>query len=195
MVLDAALRLGDEKGLEAVSMRGVAKELGVEAMSLYNHVSNKAAMITGMLERVLAGIEIPDAGLEWGARLRALATAMHSAFTAHPVAATMIVTGAAPRGFAALRPIEELYAILYGAGFSDEIASRGVTAVTGLVFGTAMLAPARGQDAEERTWFRQNVTAERFPNLHRALRAETPDAAADFGHQVDLVVEGLRARQ
>lgn len=182
-------------------MRGVAKELGVEAMSLYNHVSNKAAMITGMLERVLAGIDIPAAGLDWEDRLRALATEMHRSFAAHPVAATMIVTGAAPRGFAALRPIEELYAILYGAGFDDVTAGRAVTAVTGLVFGTAMLAPARESTTEdsraEKEWYRQNVTAERFPNLHRALRVATaaPDPAADFGQQVDLVIDGLRARQ
>src|SRR3954452_12161420 len=58
-VLKAAIRLADKEGIDALSMRRLAKALGVEAMSLYNHVANKGDLVDGMLDRALGAVELP----------------------------------------------------------------------------------------------------------------------------------------
>src|SRR5918994_2130068 len=79
-VLRAAVALADESGIEALSMRRLGQELGVEAMSLYNHVANKDDLLNGMLEVVLHEMEIPDDGVNWKSALRLHAVSAHAAF-------------------------------------------------------------------------------------------------------------------
>jgi TetR/AcrR family tetracycline transcriptional repressor len=198
-IFDAALRLGDEHGLEGLSMRRVARALGVEAMSLYNHVPNKAAIVSGILELVLTGIELPDRALPWAERLRALGRTMYRAIGGHPIVATIITTGVAnPHTIDALRPIEEIYAALHQAGFYDRDATRGANALTALIFGNVLLRPARESTSEdderERQWFQQNVSADELPHLHQALHAGQPADPTDFHYQLDVLVMGLEAR-
>src|SRR6056297_3581786 len=69
-VLETALRIADRDGLEALSMRTLAAELGVKAMSLYNHVANKDAIIDGIVDRVVAEIELPPHSTEWKEAMR-----------------------------------------------------------------------------------------------------------------------------
>src|SRR4051794_2050186 len=83
-IVDAGLALADEHGLEAVSMRRVAGELGVKAMSLYNHIAAKNDLLDGMLERVLGEVTLPVAGGEWEAELRRCAMSLHDAIRRHP---------------------------------------------------------------------------------------------------------------
>ena len=64
-ILQAAVRLADQKGLDALTMRRLGTELGVEAMSLYKHIANKDEILYGMLFLVLGEIEIPRPGDEW----------------------------------------------------------------------------------------------------------------------------------
>ena len=79
-ILDAAIRLADEGGLESVSMRKVGHALGVEAMSLYNHVANKDDLLDGMVERVIDEFELPDDG-DWEHAVRRCAISAHDAGT------------------------------------------------------------------------------------------------------------------
>jgi AcrR family transcriptional regulator len=86
-VLRTALAMVDKGGLEALSMRKLAAELGVEAMSLYNHVKNKDDIVSGMLNIVASEIELPEGDLEWRQALRARAIAAYEAFVRRPWAA------------------------------------------------------------------------------------------------------------
>src|SRR5258706_12286391 len=83
-VLEAALQIVDEEGLEAISMRRLGEALGVEAMSLYNHVENKAAILDGVFERVLS--ELPPAKRtgSWKAALKERARALRAVLRKHP---------------------------------------------------------------------------------------------------------------
>ena len=81
-VLKAAIRLADKEGIESLSMRKLAKSLGVEAMSLYNHVANKGDLVDAMVDRVIAEIELPDG--EWEDAVRRCAISAHAAFVRHP---------------------------------------------------------------------------------------------------------------
>ncbi|WP_163507146.1 TetR/AcrR family transcriptional regulator [Fodinicola acaciae] len=196
-ILDAALQVGDEHGLEAISMRRVAKQLGVEAMSLYNHVPNKAAMVAGMLEHVFGSITVPPRDAPWPDRLRALGLSMHRELAAHPVAVTLIVTDrAAPRHRAALQPIEEMFAALHDAGLDAARAAVTAEAFTALIFGTVLLRPARQTtsqaDRDELEWFRHTVTANDFPHLHNAFGAA--GTAAGIGYQLELLITGIQVQ-
>jgi AcrR family transcriptional regulator len=121
-IIRAALKQVDRRGAEAFSMRSLAADLGVEAMSLYNHVPNKAALLDGVAEAVLAEIEIPaDAGSDWETRARALAQAFRRVALAHPRAFALVLTRRLSSP-GALRRLEATLGVLRDAGFTGEIA-------------------------------------------------------------------------
>ena len=126
-IVDAGLELADEHGLEAVSMRRVAGRLGVQAMSLYNHIDGKDALLDGMLERVLGEVELPVAGRDWEAELRGCATSLHSTLRLHPWACGLAMAPAAfPSALGArARYIEAILHTLREAGFTAEQAYHG----------------------------------------------------------------------
>jgi AcrR family transcriptional regulator len=82
-VLHAAVALADERGAEGLTMRKLAKELGVEAMSLYNHVASKDDLLDGMIDIVFGEIEPPAAGGDWKAQLRKRAVSTRQALARH----------------------------------------------------------------------------------------------------------------
>ena len=83
-VLRAALSLADEGGHEAVSMRNVGKQLGVEAMSLYNHVANKDDIVDGLVDLVFSEIEVPSPGeVDWKSAMRRRAISVREALNRH----------------------------------------------------------------------------------------------------------------
>jgi AcrR family transcriptional regulator len=112
-VLRAALAMVDKGGLEALSMRKLAAELGVEAMSLYNHVKSKDDIVAGMLDIVAGEIEFPEGDLEWRQALRARTIAAHKAFVRRPWAARIWMSTTTPsmdrfaQGDAVLRCLRE----------------------------------------------------------------------------------------
>ena len=83
-VIEAALRIMDEEGLDAVSMRRVAHELGVEAMSLYHHVGDKDELLDGICERVMGDFEFPELTGDWAQDCRAGARAWRRLMQKHP---------------------------------------------------------------------------------------------------------------
>src|SRR5919108_4959793 len=91
-ILQAALELADEQGLEALSMRKLGQHLGFEAMSLYNHVQNKDDLLSGMLELVLAETEPPSADGPWDKVIKRSALSVHAALRRHPWAAARLMS-------------------------------------------------------------------------------------------------------
>ena len=83
-VLSVAVRMADEFGVEKLSMRGLASELGFEVMSLYNHVNNKADLLVGMTDLAAAEIPLPDVDLSWREAVRAHAMELRAMFLRHP---------------------------------------------------------------------------------------------------------------
>src|SRR5687768_11190767 len=91
-VLQAAITLADARGIEALSMRKLAQELGVEAMSLYHHVARKDDILNGIVEVVLEEIELPATGAEWKETIRRSAISAHGVFLRHPWACNLVLT-------------------------------------------------------------------------------------------------------
>src|SRR5688572_31459655 len=91
-VLRAALKLADDEGLDALSMRNLAQTLKVEAMSLYNHVSNKENILDGLVELVVGEIVLPAPGGDWRAAMRERAHSAHAVLMQHPWATMLFVS-------------------------------------------------------------------------------------------------------
>jgi AcrR family transcriptional regulator len=198
-VLDAALRLAGEQGLAGLSMRRLAAEVGVEAMSLYNHVANKGDLLDGMAARVFENIALPDPALPWEERLRTLGTAAFKSFTEHPVVVRALAAGQAnPRSAGALRLIDAILGALLDGGLDERRAARGYRSLMSLLFGSALrdsvdLAGNIPERAEPITdWFRRNVDPGALPSLHRTLPALMDvDCLPDFADELDLLIAGL----
>jgi AcrR family transcriptional regulator len=135
-ILDAALALAGEKGLDAVSMRAVAERTGVTPMALYPYVGSKAALLDGMVGRLLAELVPEDAGPDWRQRLRALARSGRALAHRHPWAAALLFArpAVAPE---AVFTVDRIYTALLDAGVPDADVPRLERMVSTLVIGYA----------------------------------------------------------
>ncbi|GAA0380016.1 hypothetical protein Acor_01490 [Acrocarpospora corrugata] len=202
-VLDAALELADAEGLEGLSMRRLAKRLGVEAMSLYNHVSNKTDILDGIAERVFSQVERPDPALPWQEQVRTVALNMYRAFSRHPIVPLALVTDQSnPTSARALEPLDGLVGALFQAGFDDLGVRRALGAVNGLVLGSLLQATGgftealrTHADEQQVDAYIRHVDPARLPNFSRLLRhtREGVDPEADFEQMLDLLIRGLVA--
>jgi AcrR family transcriptional regulator len=202
-VLDAALELASEEGVDGLSMRKLAKKLGVEAMSLYNHVANKTDILDGIAERVYAGIERPDPSLPWPERLKVTTLNMYRALKTHPVLPMALAKDQAnPNSIVALQPLEDLIGALFEAGLDDVAARQALSALNSLVFGSLMLSTA-GFEREFSTHvesiqldpYLSKVDPAQLPNFHRLLGAiAKADPERDLEAALDLLISGLVTR-
>jgi TetR/AcrR family tetracycline transcriptional repressor len=140
-VVAAALNVMDSEGLEAVSMRRVGRELGVEAMSLYNHVADKEDLLDAMRERLLMSFElpvlVPDDPYENGRRI---AHAWRGQFKAHPTMIELLAGDhAPPRSMEAFRPMEMALGVLRSMGVPDQEMMQVFHAFGGYIQGHVMM--------------------------------------------------------
>jgi len=118
-IIDAAVTLADEHGADELSMRKLGAELGVEAMSLYNHVANKDEILDGMIDHVFSTIPLPDPTQDWRVSVRTTGLAAMEQFTAHPWVVSLLMQRG-NFGNASLVFMNQVLGILRAAGFSDE---------------------------------------------------------------------------
>ncbi|WP_019930422.1 TetR/AcrR family transcriptional regulator C-terminal domain-containing protein [Nocardia sp. BMG111209] len=200
-VLRAALELVDTEGVARLSMRRLGTAVGVEAMSLYNHVSGKRDVLDGVAALVFEEIALPDPALPWPDRLRTLAHGAQASFLAHPVVVGLLAGGQAdPRSRGALRFIDAVLGSLLDAGLDDRAAARYYRSLLGLLFGSALARTADVAESPDVSgdsiadWFRDTAAAENLPHLSRVLPALIDaDCYPDFGHEIEIFVAGVRA--
>jgi AcrR family transcriptional regulator len=114
-ILDAALAIADERGLEAVTMRAVAERVGVTSMALYPHIGDKDGLLDAMLGQLLGSLPLPDPGADWQVRLRDLARAVRALAKQHPGATTLLFSRPTVTPDA-VRVVDAIYAMLLDAG-------------------------------------------------------------------------------
>ncbi|AUI59688.1 TetR/AcrR family transcriptional regulator C-terminal domain-containing protein [Amycolatopsis sp. BJA-103] len=201
-VLDAALALAAEEGLKGLSMRKLAKTLGVEAMALYNHVQNKTDILDGIAERVYSGIERADPDSPWPERVRVTALNIYRALARHPVVPMALATDEAnPKSLRALQPLDDLVGALYEAGFEDDGVRQTLGALNSLIFGSLLLTtvgftmPRRGEsEREQADLYLRRVDPEVLPHFSRAIPAlRSADPERDFARALELLINGLVA--
>ena len=198
-VLSAALALADQGGFESLTMRNLAKEVGVEAMSLYNHVANKDDLLDGMIDLVLAETESPSPAEDWDAAIRASALSVHHALNRHPWACNLLMSPGRVRP-SRLRYMDSLLGRLREAGFSADTTYHAYHVLDAHIFGFSMWQTSHTYDAAQVTdmvaTYERMIPADVYPYLHEHAEQHMTDgphrerSAFDFG--LDLILDGLK---
>lgn len=203
-VLDAALELATQEGIDGLSMRKLAKRLGVEAMSLYNHVASKSDILDGIAERVQASIERADPTQPWQERIRTTARNTYRTLKKHPVVPLALVRDEAnPISVAALLPLDDVVAALFEAGFDDETARQALSAVNSLVYGSLLLATGGFEreftpqhETEHLELYLNQLDHTQVPSFSRLLVSiATSDPEKDFEAGLDMLIAGIVHQQ
>lgn len=193
-VLRAAVEVVDREGVEALSMRRLGQELGVEAMSLYRYVPSKADLLDGIHEAILSEVVVPTAAREWRKTARGYARAFRSALVAHPNALSLFATRPAVTS-ASLRHVEGGFALLRGAGFSIRDAVSAFQVLFSFVVGHTLASHAPARDEERSALDYRDLEPAEFPALVEAasvLGSRDLDKEFEFG--LDVVLEGLASK-
>ena len=195
-VLRAALDIVDEEGLDALTMRRLGAELGVEAMSLYYHVPNKAAVLDGISELVLSEIELDDSVEgDWVDALRNGFRQAWAVLKSHPNAIPLLLVS--PSGDQEARRLAEVVlALMQRGGLTPAEGHRAFRILQAFIFGAAMAARARPNAEAIEAQVRELADLDGgYPLLQIALKdLASFDSDGDFEVGMELLLDSL-ARQ
>lgn len=199
-VIAAAASVADRGGLSAVSMRNVGRELGVEAMSLYHHVANKAALLDGLADWVFERFELPPAGLGWRAAMTVRAASVREVLTAHPWALGLVDSRANP-GPALMRHHDAVIGCLRAGGFSVAMAARAFSVIDAYVYGFALTErnlPFDSAAGANDFAAGVNLPVADHPHLAELISVLTSRGdysfAAEFDLGLGIILDGLERR-
>jgi AcrR family transcriptional regulator len=202
-VLRAAIALADRGGIDSLSMRKLGGKLGVEAMSLYNHVRNKESMVDGMVDVVFSEIALPPGGVDWRAAMRQRAISVREVLLRHPWANGLMESRSSP-GPANLRHHDAVLGSLRRAGFSVEMAAHAYSILDGYIYGftlTELTLPFHnpGEVAEVAGKILEGFRAGDYPYLAEMAvdRAMKPgyNYGDEFEFGLDLILDGIKRAQ
>jgi AcrR family transcriptional regulator len=203
LVLTSALGLIDRDGVDGLSMRRLAAELGRDPMTLYRHAPNKAALLDGVAEAVLAELNVDATAADWAAELRYVAHDYRRLALAHPNVVPLLVTlplstplALRPPGI--LRSLEDILTLLIGAGFSGGDALHAYRALFGFLHGHVLNElqelvenPDETDDVLRLGLYRLPVGE--FPQLRSlAPILASYDGAAELERGLDILLAGLK---
>jgi AcrR family transcriptional regulator len=190
----------DEEGLDAVTMRGVGRELGVEAMSLYNHIADKEDLLLGVIEAVMAEFRFPEEAEDWKETARRTARAWRDLLKAHPDVITLMSEQREPMtSLVALRPMDHALEVLGRVGLPPEETVRAFRSFGGYIQGF-VLAEVANMFGSEETQVRPEDIARRvslgeLPHIAASLsHLFHCDLDAEFEYGLDLMIRGLERK-
>lgn len=201
-VLTTAIELADDSGIGSLTMRRLGEELGVEAMSLYNHVANKDDLLNGMVDAVFAEIELPSHSDDWKTAMRKRSVSFRATLSRHPWATTLKDSGTNP-GPATLRHHDRVLGTLRNAGFSVAMAAHAFSALDSYIYGFAMQEKSLPFTSEEETAAMAHILLAQLPvNEYPYLAELTADHVLQPGYNyadefplgLDLILDGLESR-
>jgi len=200
-VLREAVALADEGGIEGLTMRRLGQRLGVEAMSLYNHVANKDDLLDGMADLVSADFAVPAPGDEWREALRRAATSAHDVLVRHPWAGTLLESRANP-GPARLAYLDGVIGALVAAGFPIQSAYHAFLTLDSYIYGftlqevSAPAAPERV--AESAQAFVAGLPDGEYPHLvamAELVMDPAYDPGADFATGLTIILDAIELQR
>ncbi len=198
-VLQGALRLADEEGLEALTMRRLGQTLGVEAMTLYYHVGSKEEMLDALIDMVTDEFSFAPPGTPWKDAIRTIALSAHSSLSRHRWAANLSLSLRRPSP-GRLRYMNSILGILRDAGFSDDLVDRGYHAIEGHIMGftlweVGMNLPPREDVEPMAANFLREIDHQTYPHVvdhvGHHLREAASDEVGAFEFGLELVLDGL----
>jgi AcrR family transcriptional regulator len=194
-VLEAAVGFADREGLDALSMRRLGADLGVEAMALYNHVPNKDALLDGMVEVLLGELEVPPEEAGWEERVRDAYRGFRRLARRHPNVFPLLVLRP-PDTMDGVWLVEEFLKTMRGAGFDAATALYAFRTLSAYATGYAMaeirgfaMEPGGGRDGAAA------LPLDEFPNIAEVgEKLDGMDRDAEFEFGLDLILGGLRGK-
>lgn len=196
-IVAAALRIVDEQGPAALTLRRLADDLGVTPMSLYWHVSDKAELLELVGHAVLDQIDVPPERGDWRDQLRDVHRAMLAVFLRHPNTTDLLV-GRARYGAGGLALFERILTILRGAGLSPEAAFDAYQSLYLFTLGfmtTSTRSPEFREVQHQGVLYMRSLPEDRFPSIREVapvIGRRTVDEQFDIG--LDVVIAGLAER-
>jgi AcrR family transcriptional regulator len=192
------MALADERGIEALTMRELAGRLGIEAASLYNHVSGKDDLLTGLADLVIAEIDLPSEGAGWREAMRRRAMSARALFARHPWAAALIDTRT-QGGSSGLAYADRVLGTLLRAGLSPAVAGNAFLVLDSYIYGyerqrSILARDDGGGSTDSAQEVADAIPPGAFPALAQvaAAYAEQPfDDDAGFAFGLDLLLDGI----
>ena len=213
-VLRTAVALAARDGIEALSMRKLADELGAGAMSLYHYVPNKEELLDGMVDIVFSEIELPPTGVDWRTAMRRRAVSTRAVLNRNRWAVGLMESRATP-GPASFRVHDAVLGCLREGGFSVEMTIQAYSVLDAYIYGFALqeksvpfedaegaaaVAEAQVREfAEEAAAQQSAALAEEFPYLAEVVAGHVAEVGYDFTaafeYGLDLVLDALDQRR
>jgi AcrR family transcriptional regulator len=203
-ILDTAVALADEGGVEALSMRRIAQELGVVPMALYKHVANKDELLDGMIDVVVAEIDPPIEGADWKTTMRERILSARLALLRHPWASRVIESRGEPTP-TVIAYIDSMMGIFLRGGFSIDLMHHAVHVMGSRILGFSqeLFDDASSMPADEAAEMWTHM-ADAYPNIAKlvpvALTTHDEGGAVvgggcddqfEFEFALDLILDGL----
>jgi AcrR family transcriptional regulator len=200
-VLRTAVALADARGLDGLTMRNLAKELGVEAMSLYNHVANKTDLLDGMIDIVFSEVEPPGTGGDWKAEMRRRAVSTRDALMRHRWAVGEM-EGRTDHGPSKMKVQDAVLGCLRAAGFSIEMTVHAMSVQDAYVYGFALQQTDMSSQTPEdfaaeaqRQMVEYKDALAEYPNLVEVVGGYVAKAGYDYEAEflfgLDVILDGL----
>lgn len=198
-VLRAAVELADRDGIEGLTMRRLGQSLGVEAMSLYNHVANKDALVDGMVDAVFAEIDLPVVGGPWRSELQRRCRSQRAALRRHTWAAPLMESRTSP-GPATLRHHNAVVGCLRVQGFSVAMAAHAFSLIDAYVYGfvlqeTTLPFETADEAVEVAAAMMPAISPDDYPYLVELATEHVLQPGYDYGDEFEyglgLVLDGL----
>ena len=187
-VLLGAVAVADAGGIGALTMRSLARELGVKPMSLYYYVAGKAEILDGIVDLVFSEIDLPSPGGDWQSQMRRRADSARRTLRRHPWAIGLMESRANP-GPATLRHHEFTLATLRGAGFSVAMTAHAYALLDSYIYGFALqeaALPFNPQTVAEATEAITEQFAGEYPHLVEMATEHILRPGYDFGDEFEI---------
>jgi AcrR family transcriptional regulator len=200
-VLRAAVALADEGGVDALSMRRIARELGVVPMALYKHVSNKDELLDGMVDVVVGEIDPPPSGTDWKTAIRQRVLSARGALLRHPWTSRVIESRTDPSPMV-LEYMDSMMGMFRAGGFSIDLTHHAMHAMGSRLLGFTQELYDDSVDLDpEATALMVQQMAGKFPHITQLVMAIAHDEASvvgqgcddqfEFEFALDLMLDGL----
>ena len=200
-VLRAAIALADVGGIESLTMRKLGQELGVEAMSLYNHVANKDDILDGVVDLVFGEITVPSGRADWKMAMRQRAISARAVLLRHPWATSLMQSRTKP-GPATMRHHDSVLGSLRAAGFTLDLAAHAYSLMDSYIYGFALQQTNLPLDTSQNAArvaqdILRQLPADDYPHLAEMIieHAMKPGYAYadEFEFGLDLILDGLES--
>ncbi len=198
-VLEGAVALADELGMEGFTIRKLAAAIDVKPMTIYHHVPNKEAIVDGMVDRVFAEIELPPSGLGWKEAMRQRARSARAVLARHPWAPALMESRTNP-GPATLTHHDAVLRCLREAGFTLELTGHAYALIDSYIYGFALqeanLPATSGENmAELAESIARQFPPGKYPHLLELTTQHVLKPGYDFGDEFEfgltLIFDGL----